>query len=69
MITLLESLVGFISAAFPDLLKLFRDHQDRKHKLTILRQQMEQQAQGHQQRLKEIHVEADIAEGRAFKEH
>lgn len=66
MITLLGSLVGFISAAFPDLLKLFRDHQDRKHELTILRLQMEQQAQGHQQRLEEIHVEADIAESRAL---
>ncbi len=66
MITLLGSLVGFISAAFPDLLKLFRDHQDRKHELTILRLQIEQQAQGHQQRLEEIHVEADIAESKAL---
>lgn len=66
MITLLGALVGFISAAFPDFLKLFRDHQDRKHELTILRMQMEQQAQGHQQRLEEIHVQADIAESRAL---
>lgn len=66
MITLLGALVGFISSAFPDLLKLFRDAQDRKHELTILRLQMEQQAQGHANRLEEIHVEADIAESRAL---
>lgn len=36
MITLLGSLLGFISAAFPDLLKIWRDAADRKHELTIL---------------------------------
>ncbi|MEZ5690504.1 MAG: hypothetical protein R3D71_02425 [Rickettsiales bacterium] len=66
MITLLGSLLGFISAAFPDLLKLFRDAQDRKHELKILEMQMAQQAQGHTNRLEEIHVEADIAESRAL---
>lgn len=66
MMTLLGSLLGFISAAFPDLLKLFRDAQDRKHELTILEMQMAQQAQGHANRLEEIHVEADIAESRAL---
>ncbi len=66
MMTLLGSLLGFISAAFPDLLKLFRDAQDRKHELTILEMQMAQQAQGHTNRLEEIHVEADIAESRAL---
>ena len=36
MVTLLGSLIGFISAAFPDLLKIWRDTADRKHELTIL---------------------------------
>lgn len=66
MITLLGAIVGFISAAFPDLLKLFKDSQDRKHELTILKLQMEQQAQGHANRLEEIHVQADITESRAL---
>lgn len=66
MMTLLGSLLGFISAAFPDFLKLFRDAQDRKHELKILEMQMAQQAQGHANRLEEIHVEADIAESRAL---
>ena len=66
MITLLGSLLGFLSAAFPDFLKLFRDAQDRKHELKILELQMEQQAQGHANRLEEIQVSADIAESQAL---
>lgn len=64
--TLLATLVGFISSAFPDLLKIWRDAADRKHELTILRMQMEQQAQGHSQRLEEINAQADISETRAL---
>lgn len=66
MITLLGSLLGFISAAFPDLLKIWRDTADRKHELAILQMQMEQQRQGHTNRLEEINVQADIAESRAL---
>lgn len=66
MVTLLGSLIGFISAAFPDLLKIWRDRADRQHELTILRMQMEQAAQGHQQRLEEINTQADIAESKAL---
>ena len=66
MVTLFGSLIGFISAAFPDLLKLWRDRADRQHELTILRMQMEQASQGHQQRLEEINTQADIAESKAL---
>lgn len=66
MITLLGSLLGFISSAFPDLLKIWRDAADRKHELAILQMQMEQQRQGHTNRLEEINVQADIAESRAL---
>lgn len=66
MITLLGSLIGFLGAAFPDMLQLFKDSQDRKHELTILQMQLEQQAQGHAQRLEEINTQADIAESRAL---
>lgn len=66
MMTLLGSLLGFLSAAFPDLLKLFRDTQDRRHELKILELQLEQQRQGHTNRLEEIQVQGDIAESRAL---
>lgn len=69
MLTLLGSLLGFISSAFPDLLKLWQDHQDRRHELAILDRQMEQMKLGHSQRLEEIAVEADIAESQALYKH
>jgi hypothetical protein len=66
MITLLGSLLGFISSTFPDLLKLFRDASDKKHEITLLQMQMDFQAQGHQERLEEINTNADIAESEAL---
>ena len=69
MLTLLGSLLGFVTSAFPDLLKLWQDHQDRRHELSILDRQMEQMKLGHSQRLEEIAVEADIAESQALYKH
>lgn len=66
MITLLSAALGFFSSAFPDLLKIFTQSQDRKHELTILQMQMAQQAQGHSERLEEIGAMADIAESKAL---
>jgi hypothetical protein len=66
MITVIASLVGFLSSAFPELLRLFRDHQDRQHELKILALQLEQQKQGHVQRLEEINAGADISESKAL---
>ena len=69
MLTLLGSLLGFVSSAFPDLLKLWQDKQDRKHELKILDRQMEQMRLGHSQRLEAIDVAADIAESKALYTH
>ena len=69
MLTLLGSLLGFVTSAFPDLLGLFRDHQDRNHELAILDRQMEQMKLGHQQRLEEVEIQADIAESKALHRH
>lgn len=69
MLTLLGSLLGFVSSAFPDVLKLWRDRADRKHELAILDRQMDAQRQGHTQRLEEIQVQADIAESQALYRH
>jgi len=66
MTTLLATLLGFVSSAFPDLLKIWRDSADRKHELAILQLQMQQQEKGHINRLEEINVQADIAESRAL---
>lgn len=69
MLTLLGSLLGFITSAFPQLLGLIKDWQDRRHELAILDRQMEMQRQGHTQRLEEIAVTADIAESQALYQH
>ena len=69
MLTLLGSLLGFLSSAFPDFLKLWRDRADRKHELAILDRQMEARRQGHTQRLEEIQIQADIAESKALYAH
>jgi hypothetical protein len=66
MLTLLASLLGFIGSAFPELIKLFRDSQDRKQELAILDRQMELQKLGQSQRLEEIQIAADVAESQAL---
>ena len=66
MITLLGSLLGFLSAAFPDFLKLFRDAQDRKHELAIPELQMEQEKLGAYPRLEATQVTPDIDESQAL---
>jgi hypothetical protein len=69
MLTLLGSLLGFISSALPNILQLIQDRSDRKHELEIMDRQMEQMRLGHAQRLEEINVNADIAESRALYKH
>ncbi len=66
MMTLLATLLGFLSSAFPDVLRLVRDSADRKHELAILQMQLEQQRQGHVNRLEEIQIAADSIESRAL---
>lgn len=65
MLTLLGSLLGFLSSALPEIFDFFRERQDRKHELAILDLQLEQQKQGHQQRLDEIDIQADITHSQA----
>ena len=69
MLTLLGSLLGFISSTFPDLLKFWQDKQDRKHELQILDRQMEQMRLGHNQRLDEIVINADVSQSLALYKH
>lgn len=69
MLTLLGSLLGFLSSAFPDILRLFQESQDRRHELAILDRQMEVQRLGHSQRLEEIRIEGELAESRALYRH
>jgi hypothetical protein len=69
MLTLLGSLLGFLGSAFPQILKLFQEAHDRRHELAILNLQIEQQRQGHQQRLEEIQRDGDIKQSLALYQH
>lgn len=69
MLTLLGSLLGFLSSSVPSLLKMWQQKQDNNQELAILDRQLEQQRQGHVQRLEAINVEADIKHTQALYTH
>jgi hypothetical protein len=66
MITLIGTFLGFIASSFPEILKFFREKEDKHHELAILDRQMELMKLGHSQRLEEIYVTADQAETQAL---
>lgn len=62
MITLLASTIGFISSIIPELIKYFKDINDKKHELNILDRQIEYSKTNAAKTLEEIHVSRDILE-------
>ena len=66
MLTLLGSLLGFVSSALPDVLKMVTARADRQHELDIMDRQIAMQGQGAEQKLAEIQVQADITESVAL---
>jgi len=64
MITLLGSLIGFISSMLPDILRYFTTLKDKEHELAVMDKQIEIQKAGFNQRLHEIQAAADIAESK-----
>lgn len=64
MITLLGSLIGFLSSIIPDVVKMFQDRQDKKHELEILKLQIQREQTAFNQKLDAINVQADIAESK-----
>lgn len=69
MLTLLGSLLGFISSLLPDVLKLWRDRDDKAHELAILDRQMQLQQVLHSQRLEEIRIQGQVVESTALYKH
>lgn len=69
MLTLLGSLLGFISSLLPDVLKLWRDRGDKAHELAILDRQLHMQQVLHTQRLEEIRVQGQVVESTALYKH
>lgn len=69
MITLLGSLIGFASAALPDMLSLWQEHKNRQHQIAMADLHMKQQQLQHVHKLKEINTKADIAEIKSLHKH
>ncbi|GMU43732.1 MAG: hypothetical protein AMXMBFR25_17180 [Lysobacterales bacterium] len=51
-----------VASAFPEILKLQREKEDRKHQLAMFDRQVELQKLGHTQKLDELNINADIKE-------
>lgn len=62
MLTLLGSLLGFISSLIPDMLKQFQDRRDKSHEIEVMKLQMENARVGHKEKLESINISADIFE-------
>jgi len=62
MITLLASIAGFISSIIPEIIKYFKDVNDKKHELNILDKQIKYNENSATRSLEEIHVSRDIFE-------
>jgi hypothetical protein len=66
MLSLLGSLLGFGTSVMPMIMNYFQDKQDKKHELSLMDKQLEQQIQIGNQKLDMVHVEADIRETEAL---
>jgi len=62
MVTLLASIVGFIGSVLPEIVKYFKDANDKKHELAILEKQIEYSKSSANRSLEEIHISRDILE-------
>jgi hypothetical protein len=66
MITLLASIAGFISSLLPEIFKIFRDKNDKKHELAIFDRQIELQKAGFTQRIEEIRTANETTEAQVL---
>lgn len=62
LVSLLSAFLGIFGAALPEVFKLYREKEDRKHELSMLEAQMKFQSMEHTAKLEEINAAADIAE-------
>ncbi len=62
MITLLASIAGFFSSIFPEILRIFKDKNDKKHELDILDRQMKFSKTKEAYAIQEIEIKKDILE-------
>jgi hypothetical protein len=66
MITLLAAITGFISSILPEILKIFKDLNDKRHELNILDLQIENNKLNHAKTFAELNISKEIAEEHAL---
>jgi len=69
MLSLLGSLLGFGTSFLPKIMEYFQDRQDKAHELQVMDKQMAMQERGHEMRLEEINIDADIRETESLHRH
>ena len=69
MLSLFGSLLGFGTSFLPKVMEYFQDRQDKAHELAVMEKQMAMQERGHEMRLEEINIEADIRETESLHTH
>ena len=62
MITVIAALTGFISSIIPEIIKFFKDINDKKHELNILDKQIQYSKFNRASSLEEISISKDILE-------
>ena len=62
MITLLASIAGYIGSIIPELVKILKDKNDKKHELQILDRQIEYSKTASTQRIEEIQIQDNAKE-------
>jgi len=70
MLSLLGSVLGFGTSFLPKVMDYFQDKQDKKHELSLMDKQLDQQIQIGKQKMQMMDITADIAETDTLhKEH
>lgn len=69
MVSLFAAIAGFVSSIFPELLKIFRDKNDKAHELAILKLQIEHSKLSHNVRLEEMQLITDSYETQIMQRH
>ncbi len=62
MITLLASIAGFVSSLIPEIVKFFKDKNDKKHELEILSKQIELTQMNLTEKVEDVRSSYDAAE-------
>jgi hypothetical protein len=66
MITLLASIAGFFTAIIPDILKIFTDHNDKKHELAMMDHQIRMQEHSIDRRLEKVKSDSEAIQVKAL---